>query len=84
MRQNDGPAKQTAPPASGNPCIEITPSPAEYRQLCRDLAALRNAGAESNTSAILAAVRAAADGRIVGGTNKRRAAQQRPRHGNRR
>jgi hypothetical protein len=44
----------------GNPCIEITPTPLEYKQLCRDLATLRAAGAFSNTDAILEAVRAAA------------------------
>jgi hypothetical protein len=36
--------------------IVITPSPRQYRQLCRDLEALRIAGAESNTDAVLAAV----------------------------
>jgi len=50
---------------TGNPRIEITPTPAEYRQLCRDLRRLREAGAISNTAAILTAVRAAADGRKV-------------------
>lgn len=38
------------------PIIEITPSPEQYRQLCRDLEALRYAGAATNTGAILDAV----------------------------
>jgi hypothetical protein len=42
--------------------IEITPTVEEYRQLCRDLGELRRQGAETNTAAILAAVRAAAGG----------------------
>jgi hypothetical protein len=46
--------------AAANPRIEITPSAEQYDQLCRDLAALRKAGAGSNTAAVLAAVRAAA------------------------
>lgn len=64
--------------STGNPCIEITPTPAEYEQLCRDLKALRSAGATSNTSAILAAVRAAAKGHILGAQRKGRAARSRP------
>jgi hypothetical protein len=40
--------------------IVITPSEAQYRQLCRDLEVLRRDGAESNTAAILDAVRSVA------------------------
>lgn len=69
----------------GNPCIEITPTPLEYDQLCRDLAKLRRAGAFSNTDAILGAVRAAAaEGRMA---SNRKAAGRRanaPGPGNRR
>jgi hypothetical protein len=47
-----------------DPIIEITPSPDYYRQLVRDLEALRAAGAASNTVAIVEAVHtAAADAR---------------------
>jgi hypothetical protein len=53
--------QQTAP----RPCIEITPTADQYRQLCQDLKKLRRSGAESNTDAILEAVHsAAANGRI--------------------
>lgn len=52
------------PPPISNPLLEITPSPAEYDQLCRDLATLREAGAESNTAAVLAAVSLAAAGSL--------------------
>jgi hypothetical protein len=55
------------PPSADNPCIEITPSPAQYRQLCRDLGALRRTGAASNTAAVIAAVRAAAADKLDGG-----------------
>lgn len=44
--------------------IEITPSPAEYDQLLRDLARLRELGATSNTAAVVEAVRAASDAKI--------------------
>ena len=47
-------------PAARGPHIEITPSAAEYEQLCRDLAALRKAGAETNTAAVVDAVHKAA------------------------
>jgi hypothetical protein len=58
--------------ATGNPRIEITPSITEYRQLCRNLKALRDAGAESNTEAILKAVeQAVAAGRITRKTANR-------------
>lgn len=43
-----------------HPELIITPSEAQYRQLCEDLEILRNAGVESNTAAIVAAVRAEA------------------------
>lgn len=55
----------------GNPCIEITPTPEEYEQLCRDLARLRKLGAPSNTAAVLAAVGAAATGKLPGVKRKR-------------
>lgn len=55
----------TKTPRSSGPRIEITPSPSEYRQLVSHLRTLREAGAESNTAAILAAVKdAAAGGKI--------------------
>ncbi len=50
----------TRQPVSDGPCIEITPSAEQYTQLCRDLAALRAAGASSNTTAVISAVHAAA------------------------
>lgn len=50
----------TRAPEEPRPRIEITPTVAEYRQLCRDLAKLREQGAPSNTTAILAAVSHAA------------------------
>lgn len=40
--------------------IELTPTVAEYQQLCEDLSTLRRRGAVSNTVAILDAVHAAA------------------------
>jgi hypothetical protein len=53
------------------PRIEITPTVAEYRQLCRDLAKLRAQGAPSNTAAILAAVSHAAKRPILNGVPKK-------------
>jgi hypothetical protein len=53
--------------AAANPRIEITPSAEQYDQLCRDLAALRKAGAHSNTAAVLAAVHVAAAAKLAGG-----------------
>lgn len=47
------------------PSIEITPDSTQYGQLCRDLAALRRAGAPTNTAAVLQAVHAAAAGDLV-------------------
>ena len=51
---------------AANPRIEITPSVAQYEQLCRDLAALREAGAPSNTAAIIGAVHAAVKAPMLG------------------
>jgi hypothetical protein len=48
------------------PRIEITPSQAQYKQLCRDLKKLRKLGAPSHTAAILEAVHAAAEGNMLG------------------
>jgi hypothetical protein len=53
-------AAAASPIKRSGPRIEITPSPGQYRQLCRDLEALRKAGAASNTAAILTAVHTAA------------------------
>jgi hypothetical protein len=64
-------------PAARGPRIEITPSPAQYEQLCRDLKILRKGGAASNTAAILDAVRAAAAGGTVGG-GRRKPSGKRP------
>ena len=51
-------SESTAGSKTGDaPEIVITPSPKEYEQLERDLKALRDAGAESNTQAIVDAVR---------------------------
>jgi hypothetical protein len=76
---------KTEQQVTGNPCIEITPTPAEYEQLCLDLKTLREAGAASNTAAILQAVHLAGEThRLKGTQSKRRAAQTRPRHGTRR
>lgn len=44
--------------------IEITPTPDQFRQLCRDLDRLREGGMPSNTASILRAVRLLADGKI--------------------
>lgn len=55
-----------------NPRIEITPTVAQYHQLCRDLKALRRLGATSNTAAILQAVHAAAAGKIPSSEDKKR------------
>lgn len=62
-------AKSNSP--TPGPCIEITPTPNEYKQLCLDLEKLRRLGALSNTEAILAAVRSAAiNGKIDGQPKK--------------
>lgn len=45
--------------------VEITPTPAQYRQLAKDLATLRARGADSNTQAILDAVCTAAGGGVA-------------------
>lgn len=63
----------------GNPRIEITPSPAQYRRLCRDLAALRAQGATSNTAAILDAVHRAAGRAKVGGRSEKTVPKRLPR-----
>lgn len=64
---------------ASNPRIEITPAVAEYEQLCRDLKALRDAGAESNTAAILSAVgNAARGGKVRSGSRNGKGAQTRP------
>lgn len=68
-----------------NPQIEITPSRAEYEQLCRDLAILRKAGAASNTAAIVKAIHVAALGdNVVASDDKRGSVHRRPRPSNRR
>jgi hypothetical protein len=54
-------------PAQSNPRLEITPSLAQYRQLCRDLKKLRKLGAPSHTQAIVAAVHAAASANLASG-----------------
>lgn len=74
------PRKNITPPVR----IEITPSVAEYRQLCRHLKTLRSRGAKSNTTAILEAVRAAADGGKIRSRSKNgKGAQPRPQPRNR-
>jgi len=55
---------------AANPHIEITPNVAQYEQLCRDLKKLRKLGAPSHTAAIVAAVHAAAAGRLGHGQHK--------------
>ena len=59
------PFRSMAPPQ--HPIIEITPSVEQYRQLVRDLAKLRKAGAPSNTAAIVDAIHRAAGGDKVDG-----------------
>jgi len=53
-----------------NPRIEITPSIAQYTQLCRDLKKLRRLGAPSHTTAIVAAVHAAATSKLGHGRSE--------------
>jgi hypothetical protein len=65
-RADRSPTRHAEDRVERRPCIEITPSSTEYRQLCRDLAALRAQGAASNTSAILDAVHRAAKRPILG------------------
>jgi hypothetical protein len=48
-------------PITSGPRLEITPSAGDYDQLCRDLAALRKGGAQSNTEVVLRAVHEAAE-----------------------
>lgn len=65
--------------------LEITPTLEEYEQLCRDLARLRKLGALSNTAAVVAAVSAAAAGKVSADKCKRAGRRdERPRHGSRR
>jgi hypothetical protein len=68
---------ETRLPSPSGPRIEITPSAAQYEQLCRDLKILREGGAPTNTAAILEAVRAAAAGGTVGG-GRRKPSGKRP------
>lgn len=59
--------------------IEITPSPEEYRRLCEDLGELRKRGAETNTAAIVQAVRdAASSGGKMAHPKRSRGARKRP------
>jgi hypothetical protein len=51
-------------PARSQCRIEITPTPEEYRRLCRDLDRLREGGMATNTAAILRAVSLLAEGKI--------------------
>lgn len=62
-----GVAKTTGnPPPAGIACrIEITPTPEEFRQLCRDLDGLRGGEFCTNTALILQAVRLLAEGRLT-------------------
>lgn len=65
--------------------IEITPSAAEYRQLCKDLGELRRRGAETNTAAIVKAIRVAASGGKIGPQSENgKGARPRPQPRNRR
>lgn len=57
-------------PGVANPRLEITPSLAQYEQLCRDLKKLRKLGAPSHTAAIVSAVHAAAAGKFGGGRHE--------------
>lgn len=56
--------------AAANPHLEITPTEAQYTQLCRDLKKLRKLGAPSHTAAIVAAVHSAAAGRLGHGQHE--------------
>lgn len=58
-------------PVTREPRIEITPSAEDYDQLCRDLAALRAAGASSNTAAVVDAVHRAAKTEYPGSRHER-------------
>lgn len=44
-------------PTQDRPRLEICPAPGEFDQFCRDLELLRRNGANSNTEAIISAVR---------------------------
>jgi hypothetical protein len=54
--------------------ILITVSPTQFERFARDLSILRAHGAESNTRAIIDAVRERADRVILGAVDKRSAA----------
>lgn len=60
----------TAGKGAPSPRIEITPSLAQYRQLCRDLKKLRKLGAASHTAAIVSAVHAAAVDNLAQGKHE--------------
>jgi hypothetical protein len=64
--------------------IEITPTHDEYDQLVTDLARLRERGASSNTVAVVEAVHAVAQGRMVSEKEQTPGGAGRPRHGSRR
>lgn len=68
MRADSRPGVRAARAVAVNPRIEITPTEAQYEQLCSDLKKLRRAGAISNTVAIIEAVRVAAGADKVGGS----------------
>lgn len=70
MRASSRTGTLAARAVAAHPHLEITPSPAEYEELCRDLGKLRKLGAPSNTAAILAAVHAAAAGKMPHGKRK--------------
>lgn len=82
MRRNSGTGAlgvSAKASVAANPRIEITPTPAQYEQLCRDLVRLRSHGAASNTAAILEAVSNAAAIGKVGRRSKKTASKRLPR-----
>jgi hypothetical protein len=62
---------------ASHPTIEITPTVEQYEQLCRDLSKLRQAGALSNTAAIVDALHHAAGRGKVGGARTKKAGRRR-------
>lgn len=70
MRTNSRAGALAARAIAAGPLIEITPTAAEYEELCRDLGKLRKLGAPSNTAAVLAAVHTAAAGKKTQGKSK--------------
>lgn len=66
--------------------LEITPTDSQYKQLCADLRELRRRGAETNTAAIVEAVRDAAASRKIGARSIKRTEERMraPRSRNRR